>query len=501
MNDHLALPPPQESKQRGGVSPSLIILLAFFVSFTLYLLAFAIPYNLFAYVNDSPLSFPEIAKHEWVPAVIFLLISVILFTLYLLAYRICRHHPHVWPAGLILLTGLGLALALITAYPVGASDVIDYVSHGEELAHLGANPMVTPPASIEGGVFTHYSAYRGTTSSYGPVFTWISALVVKVVGRESLALNILGFKLVAIAAYLVQALTIYAILKQREPGFATAGLLLFAWNPLILFEFAANAHNDATMMAFAILGIYFWNRRRPLLMAAFLTASVLVKIPTAPLLPLFVLSAARREGSTRRFLTTLVGCGLVSVALAAMTYLPLPNYQQALTNFVGRSDLFTHSLPTIFSKSLQLCGLEETTAQELARTTALLTFVTWYLLQLWRTWRQPSTALLRAFDTVLFLLFFATLWFQPWYVTWLVALSALRPRATAPPQAALFSYCVLISYVVYGFVWFWIPRIANWGDTLGINMIAVGTSFLAPWVYALYLWIKSRREPQTLSPG
>jgi hypothetical protein len=464
----------------------------FLASFSLYLLAFALPYNLFTYAEQSPLSFPEIAMHEWIPAVIFLFAFTILFVLYVLAYRIYRHHPHAWSARLIILSGFCLALALITAYPIGASDVIDYVSHGEELAHLGANPMVTPPASTEGGVFTHYSAFRYSTSGYGPAFTWISALVVKVMGRESLALNILGFKIVAIAAYLVQALAIYAILKRREPAFAKAGLLLFAWNPLILYEFAANAHNDATMMAFAMLGIFFWDRRRPLLMAAFLTASFLVKIPTAPLLPLFVLSAARQERTTRRFWTTLIGCGLVSVALVAMTYLPLPNYQQALVNVAGRSNLFTHSLPTIVSKALQLWSLEETFALAIARTAALLALFTWYLLQLWQTWRQPSTALRRTFDTMLFLLLFTTLWFQPWYVTWLVALSALRPRATAPPQAALFSYSVLISYVVYGFVWFWIPNVANWGDMLGINMIAVGTSFLAPWAYALWLWVKSR---------
>ncbi len=492
MKDQVVLPSPQESKQRGGMSPSLIIFLAFFISFTIYLLAFTLPFNLFTYAGRSPVSFPEIAKHEWIPALAFLLVFVVLFLVYILAYRICRRHPDVWSARLIILSGLGLALALIMTYPIGASDVIDYVAHGEELAHLGANPMVTPPASTEGGVFTDYSAYRYSTSGYGPVFTWISALVAKVMGRESLALNILGFKVVALAAYLVQALVIHAILKRRQPEFSTAGLLLFAWNPLILYEFAANAHNDATMMAFAMLGIFFWDRRRPLLMAAFLTASFLVKIPTAPLLPLFILSAARQESSTRRSLTTLVGCGLVSVILVVITYLPLPNYQQALTNLAHRSHLFTHSLPTIASKALQLYGLEETIAQAIARTAALLALFTWYLFQLWRTWRQPSTVLLRSFDTVLFLLLFATLWFQPWYVTWLVALGALRPRPPAPSQAALFSFCVLLSYVVYGFVWFWIRGIANWGDMLGINLIAVGTSFLASWAYALYLWIKSR---------
>jgi hypothetical protein len=502
MNNQPALDHGPENTQESGVSPALIILLAFFISFSLYLIAFALPYNLFTYVDNSPLSFPEIAQRERVPAVIFLLAFATLFVLYMLVYRICRYYPGVWPASLIILSGLGLALALITTYPVGATDVIDYVSYGEELAHLGANPLVTPPASVEGGVFTHYSAYRYTTSNYGPVFTWISALVVKIMGRESLALNLLGFKIVAIAAYVVQALAIYAILQRRKPEFATAGLVLFAWNPLILYEFAANAHNDATMMAFAMLGILFWDRRRPLLMTAFLTTSLLTKIPTAPLLPLFVLSAARQENNARRFWTTLIGSGLVAIAIVAVAYLPLPDYRQALTNLAGRSDLFTHSLPTIVSTVLRLRGLEETTARAVARTAALAALVAWYLLQLWRTWRKPSSAILRAYDTVLFLLLFATLWFQPWYVTWLVALSALRPRDTTPPQAGLFSFTVLISYVIYGFVWFWISDIANWGYTLGINLIAVGTSFLAPWSYTAWLWFKSRAESrQTVVSG
>jgi hypothetical protein len=502
MNDLSTPNPSPGNAQQGGVSPALILLLAFFISFSLYLIAFALPYNLFTYVDNSPLSFPEIAQRERIPAAIFLLAFATLFVLYILAYRICRYHPSVWPASLIILSGLGLALALITTYPVGATDVIDYVSYGEELAHLGANPLVTPPASVEGGVFTHYSAYRYTTSNYGPVFTWVSALVVRIMGRESLALNLLGFKVVAIVAYLVQAMAIYGILRRRQPEFATAGLLMFAWNPLILYEFAANAHNDATMMAFALVGILFWDRRRPFLMTAFLTASLLVKIPTAPLLPLFVLSAARQESSTRQFWTTLIGCGLVAIAIVAATYMPLPDYREALTNLAGRSDLFTHSLPTIVSGVLRLRGLEETTSRAAARTAALATLVIWYIVQLWRTWRQPSSVLLRAYDTMLFLLLFVTLWFQPWYVTWLVALSALRPRDTTPAQAGLFSFTVLISYVIYGFVWFWLSDIANWGYTLGINLIAVGTSFLAPWAYTAWLWVRSRAESkQTEAPG
>ena len=117
----------------------------------------------------------------------------------------------------------------------------------------------------------------------------------------------------------------------------------------------------------------------------------------------------------------------------------------------------------------------------------------WYAIQLLRTWRRPANALQTAYEFVLFFLLFATLWFQPWYVTWLVALAALHPRPKAPTQAGIFSFTVITSYVVYGFVWFWAVPTCNWGNTLGITLIAVGTTYLVPWAHAVWLWIRAVR--------
>ncbi|MGD1995181.1 MAG: hypothetical protein PVH62_00255 [Anaerolineae bacterium] len=471
--------------------PFTIVFLAFCLSFVLYVSVLVLPYNMFAHVAQAPISLPEIAQRKPLPAAIFLLTFLILFGLYALAYRTCRRHPHRRLTPLILLTGLAFALLLSLTYPVGAGDVVDYVSYGEELAYFGANPLVTPPAQFTGSAFTPYSAFRHSTSNYGPLWTWISALVVGTLGRESLSLNLLGFKGVAIAAYLAQALLIHAILRRRDSNFAPAGVLFFAWNPLVLYEFAANGHNDAAMMAFALLGIFLWDLDRPLLMAAALTLSFLTKIPTIPLLPLFLLSSARMRNSSRRFWVTLFCGGTAALVLVGLTYISLPDPLTALTNLGGRSALFTHSLPTLVKLGLQLGGLQEVTAQNVARSAALGALGIWYALQVEKTWRNPSSTLRHAYDVVLFLLLFATLWFQPWYVTWLVALAALRPRPTAPAQAGLFSLTVMGSYVVYGFVWFWIPRLANWGNVLGINLMAVGTTFLAPWTFTFGLWLQA----------
>jgi len=516
-----------------GLRPPQVVFAAFVGSFLLYLSGLVLPYSLFAHVAHTPISFPEIAQRRPLPAAAFLTTFLALFGLYALVYRTCRRHPRQVSPALILLCGLTLALLLSLTYPVGAGDVVDYVTHGEELFYYRENPLVVPPGHLPDTAFARYSAYRMAPSNYGPLWTWISALVVGALGRGSLALNLLGFKGVAIAAYLVQAVLVYAVLRRRQPDLAPAGLAFFAWNPLVLYEFAANGHNDAAMMAFALLGVYFWERRRPTLMTAALTLSFLVKIPTAPLLPLFLLAWARDARSEAR---SVAGCGnarsqarsaaecrprdsaslrrvlparnarsqarsaaeyrprgllpavLLSGALVGLAYLSLPDLLAALTNLSTRSGLLTHSLPAVLSLTLQLVGMEESTAGIVAQTAALGAFAVAFILQLARTWARPAAVLRHAFDLMLFLLLFATPWFQPWYVTWAVALAALFPRPEAPLQAGLLSLTVIFSYVVYGFVWFWIPHQANWGNTLGITLMAVATTYLIPWGYTLRVW-------------
>ncbi|MBO9371570.1 MAG: hypothetical protein J7575_10895 [Chloroflexi bacterium] len=511
---------------RIGLRPPLVVFSAFAGSFLLYISGLVLPYSLFAHVAHTPISFPEIAQRRPLPAAAFLTTFLVLFGLYVLVYRTCRLHPRQVSPALILLCGLTLALLLSLTYPVGAGDVVDYVTHGEELFYYRENPLVVPPGHLPDTAFARYSAYRMAPSNYGPLWTWISALVVGTLGRESLALNLLGFKGVAIAAYLAQAVLVYAVLHRRQPDLAPAGLAFFAWNPLVLYEFAANGHNDAAMMAFALLGVYFWERRLPLLMTAALTLSFLVKIPTAPLLPLFLVACARDarsearsaaechqrdfaplrrllpardtrseaqnaaecrqrdSASLRRFLPA----GLLSGALVGLAYLSLPDPLAALTNLSTRSHLLTHSLPTVLALTLPLAGMDETAARTFAQTAALGAFAVAFVLQLARTWVRPAAVLRHAFDLMLFLLLFATPWFQPWYVTWAVALAALFPRPEAPLQAGLLSLTVVFSYVVYGFVWFWIPHQANWGNTLGITLMAVATTYLIPWGYTLWVW-------------
>src|SRR5437879_11736533 len=64
-------------------------------------------------------------------------------------------------------------------------------------------------------------------------------------------------------------------------------LAIYAWNPLVVVEFAASGHNDALALAF-VVGALLIIRRYRMVSTLLLTAAVLVKAFTAMLVPLWV---------------------------------------------------------------------------------------------------------------------------------------------------------------------------------------------------------------------
>ena len=68
--------------------------------------------------------------------------------------------------------------------------------------------------------------------------------------------------------------------------------MLFAWNPLVLFEYCANSHNDILVVFFALLALFALTREHPVLAFACIIASASIKYATVPVAPaLFLLWA------------------------------------------------------------------------------------------------------------------------------------------------------------------------------------------------------------------
>jgi alpha-1,6-mannosyltransferase len=467
------------------IARAALLALAWLASYLVYYWALVRPYWLPTYLSTPKLSMGLIANRQPGPAAVFVLGFAALFGLYAAAYLLCKR----WHSGVLIaaigLCGLILALLLAQVYPIGANDIFGYITSGELLAFHRLNPMIYAASHVPGLPFAEYNAYIAIPPNYGPVWIWIEAAVAGAVGTADLTALTLGFKAVAIAGYVATCIVLVVLLRRRAPDYAAAGLLAFAWNPLVLYEVAVNAHNDVWIGLLLLLGVLFWEMRRPLWMLAALTLAVLIKLPVAPLLPLFFLAAWRLEPSAQRRRRLLWNGGLVIAGIVAVSYLSLPEGFKGLANLRGRTELFTDSLPAVIKLALGL-ALSEKWAKLLAGLATALTFGSYFIVQLRNAWRMPGEAVRLGFNTILFLLLVGMSWFQPWYVLWIVPLAAVYPRTNAPFQVGLFALCAAWSYVVYGFVLYWKPAIE-------IELIALAVTYGVSWAYAILYGLRRRQ--------
>jgi hypothetical protein len=136
--------------------------------------------------------------------------------------------------------------------------------------------------------------------------------------------------------------------------------------------------------------------------------------------------------------------------------------------FLSRGNWFTASFPTLLREYLRrFIDFED--AGRLAATLVAIAFGLYVLARIIALWwidrvpaLLPETArersewhrwLAAAHDLTFVYLAFACLWWEPWYLTWLVGLAALLPNRLLHDRALLFCYGGVVNYVVFKYVW------------------------------------------------
>lgn len=422
-------------------------------------LAFARLYPLVVWWNYARLDYAWLTRYELSGQLLFLGAFAMLFALYAAAFQLLRHEPNRGPLWLILLIQGGLGLTLAGIYPVAALDLFDYLLYGRLAVYWGANPLAEPPARYPGEPLVAYSYWPNEPSVYGPFWQIVSEQLTLLVQGQLYA-GLYAFKLLAVVAALLTSVAIWATLRRTRPQLASAGALLYGWNPLQQFETAGNGHNDALMVLFLALAILLLSERRRVLALPAFVAGLLVKMTLAPLTPLFLLAPLLGEGDWRGRLRDLAAGALLAAALTGGLYAPYWEGRASLP-FLDRGGWFTASPATLVRELFRtwydleqagkvaalLCGM-------LFAVVALLLLVRFVARQL----RQPPATLVPAVIEAGYQLFFAylviaCLWWQPWYLLVLLALAALSGEAARAVRANLFCLGGLLSYPVFKYIW------------------------------------------------
>jgi alpha-1,6-mannosyltransferase len=371
-----------------------------------------------------------------------------------------------------------LTLALLPSLP--SDDLFSYILYGRISAVHHANPLVVLPSDFPHDPFLQMVYWRDVRSVYGPVWLALSgglSLVAEALGG-SLAVYTALFKLLGVAAHLLNAWLVWLILSRLASKARLLGTLFYAWSPLCLLEFGASAHNDALMLTFLLLGVYCLTRGTngktgwdAAAMVAF-GLSIATKYVPLALIPLYfalvIWSARGRGASWWQTLGAVAWRGALlggTILLALVPYWAGPQTINALL-FSPPAQQLDNSLLESLSWPLRWLaegvGLTHAAAKSLVETglkaLALLAFLALYLWEFRRARTLPG--MLAGWGWIL--LWYALVasgWFWPWYVTWAVGMVALcawgrlsvATLLLAGGALTLYGFLPLQSSPVYGY--------------------------------------------------
>jgi len=238
----------------------------------------------------------------------------------------------------------------------------------------------------------------------------------------------------AAADLLVLVLLMWVFRGAPDRAFRVA---VYAWNPLVIVEFAGSGHNDVLALLGIVAGLALI-RKRPALASVPMALAAMAKVFPAVLLPVWIRRAGWPEKRT----------GWLAAALAAVAcVLVLLPYWGALVAF--RANL-AHYEANWNNNNASLYAVMGWLTGGATRVPALGSAAVIWGLALWLAWKRAEPA------RAAYLLMGTSLAFWPngysWYFTWIVPLLCFFPNPAWLLLTVLqfLSYNVLIGYGILG---------------------------------------------------
>jgi hypothetical protein len=257
---------------------------------------------------------------------------------------------------------------------------------------------------------------------------------------------------------LFEGVTLIALLKLlRELGFRREQVLIYAWCPLLVWEFGSSGHLDSVAMAFIALALLARYRMQPILTGLFLGLAIMTKM-----YPLVLLPALFRRGEYKMPATV--------AAVIAIGYACYSSVGILVFGFLGgyakEEGIETGTRYFLLELAQLLPGLHNLSANAYFAFVALI--FAGLMLWCWRTccnpaWPDSGSAqtrlfalpanasfLVPAFTLALALMLLFSPHY-PWYIAWLVPFLTLVPDITVFAYVCGFFYlCTTAIAVGYG---------------------------------------------------
>jgi hypothetical protein len=363
------------------------------------------------------------------------------------------------------------------------NDPLVYASYSRLLAVYHANPYFVVMQAFPHDPLTPIDNYAPSVAAYGPLWLlvcgfwgiWLPA---------SAGAFVLAFRTMAFASHLANIWLVGRTLKTlgRSPRTVTTGMLLYAWNPLVLLESCLGAHNDAFMLTLVLLGIYLGARAEqrgtstrlrgygPAVVALALAA--MVKFTALPVLFAYVLyvlcMAAAQERKHVTFVRTTLPIICWSGGLLALVVLACygpfwlghspaailssfrtpPSALLAVNSYL-RDLIDWRALHPAWQHQLWMIVLTKRKFWDSLNALLPLFCLAIGLVILRR--RPAYSTYLTLALAIMCVLLLVTPWFFSWYITWIVGLAAVAlPRHSSERSTGWIALALVYSATALG---------------------------------------------------
>ncbi len=294
-----------------------------------------------------------------------------------------------------------------STFPVLEDDFYRFLWDGYRTAEDGT-PYGIPPSVYFGTELSERFElildsinYPDVATIYGPTAQWLFYFSYLMDPGEIWPLRLL---------ILIADITIILLLIRKT---STLVLMLYAWNPLIIKEFAISLHPDIWGVFFMLLALNAYQNRKDYTLGSMLALATGIKLFALVILPFLILWRWKAWAS---FLITAV---LIALPFGA-TNAWLPDGLSAMSH----GWLFNAPLYELLIRATTL---------DIAKTVLMGAFILiggayglYWAFQQWSSLEQKSRPIPRG-DLLFALLFLCIPAFNPWYAIWLIPFALYRP--------------------------------------------------------------------------
>jgi hypothetical protein len=336
-------------------------------------------------------------------------------------------------------------------------DVYSYAFYGRIVSTYRANPYGATPSDFPlNSLFPlTWPGWRSTTSVYGPLFTWISALMTSVVKKPSEVVT--SFQLLAAAASLGTIAVVGRLVQRVRPDRTAFAIAMIGCNPIVIYHVVGGGHNDMLVAFFVACAVSLLFARRELLSAIALALGMSVKASAAvPLALLIVAVVANEPPERRRRLLMLYGGIVTGVWLAlAMPFMRGGNPISALLE-VSSHDSWMAPGQLIVRGASGLGGLIGGDAlRDLFATVARIGLfagsgvaVIAIGRRIWTSgWARTPTALAAAWGWAFLAITLPSPVLFTWYLVWALPVAWLMPKIARRGMVVLSAFFVVTQLV------------------------------------------------------